>query len=489
MGEYSVIWHVTRNTARQWAGATVLYALLFWFFMWYHAVRGRPYSLFVANKCVGIAAAFLIGFALSLGPLARRWKWWQQWLPHRRSLGLFGVYAGVVHALVSLFGSNILGFPQDGQFNLAWYLEHWPCGVLGFLALALLLAIASYSYPDGLRRLGADRWLRLQALSWLVLPLLLGHLIFKGTTAKWIAWLQTFDKPFPPGAMTTALFLVAVLLLGAVDRTRKRAGNLTGTNGRGLTCMLAALLLAAGMACGCGRAGPAQLRVLCGSSMAAPIQELGQEFGRVHGVTVEFDLGGSETLLPKILAGVPADIYVCHDPFEAKVREAGRLAGCVTVGHLEPVLAVRPGNPLGIRSVDDLLRAGLRIGMGDPRYSTCGELFVRALQQRGIHDAVMRQVVLQARSITDVANGLVVGPLDAAVLWNFSAVLYSGKLERVSAPLGYPEVRVTVVGLAGSPHPQWRDAFLHWCERPEARAVFRKHGYTRLPGNPAQEAL
>ena len=214
--------------------------------------------------------------------------------------------------------------------------------------------------------------------------------------------------------------------------------------------------------------------------MAAPIQELAREFSRTHAVKVDLDLGGSETLLPKILAGAPADVYVCHDPFEDKVKAAHHWAGSVVVGHLEPVLAVRPGNPRGIRSVDDLQRADLKIGIGDPRYSTCGELFVRALQQRGIHDAVMKQVVLQARSTTDVANGLVVGPLDAAVLWNFSAVLYTGKLELVSAPLDYPEVRVTVIGLTQSPQPQWRDAFLKWCDRPAARELFRQHGYVSV---------
>lgn len=243
--------------------------------------------------------------------------------------------------------------------------------------------------------------------------------------------------------------------------------------------LITALLFLASWLSGCKRTEPERLRVLCGSSMSAPIQELAREFGRVHGVEVDLDLGGSETLLPKILAGAPADVYVCHDPFEDKVRTAKQWAGSVVVGNLEPVLAVRPGNPRGISSVDDLRRSGLKIGMGDPRYSTCGELFVRALQQRGIHDAVMKQVVLQARSTADVANGLVVGPLDAAVLWNFSAVLYTGKLELVSAPLDYPEVRVTVVGLATSPQPRWRDAFLRWCDRPAAREVFRQHGYVR----------
>jgi len=231
---------------------------------------------------------------------------------------------------------------------------------------------------------------------------------------------------------------------------------------------------------GCGRTEPPRLRVLCGSSMSAPIQELAREFGRANGLEVDLDLGGSETLLPKILAGAPADVYVCHDPFEDKVKAAGQWAGSVQVGHLEPVLAVRPGNPRNIRSVDDLQRADLKIGLGDPRYSTCGELFVHALQQRGIYDAVMKQAVLQARSTADVANGLVVGPLDAAVLWNFSAMLYPGKLELVPTGLDYPEVRVTVAGLTRSPQPRWRDAFLQWCNRPAARELFRKHGYVKM---------
>ncbi|MEI8242080.1 MAG: substrate-binding domain-containing protein [bacterium] len=263
-------------------------------------------------------------------------------------------------------------------------------------------------------------------------------------------------------------------------------GPLPATNNRPRSWLAAAgmraplFLLALLAAAGCRRTEPERLRVLCGSSMAAPIQELGREFGRIHGIAVEIDLGGSETLLPKILTGAPADVYVCHDPFEEKVRAAGRWTGSVTVGSLQPVLAVRPGNPRGIRSVDDLQRPELKVGIGDPRYSTCGELFVCALRQRGICEAVMKQVVLQSRSTTDVANGLTIGPLDAAVIWNFSAVLYAGRLEVVAAPLDYPDVRVTVVGLTQSPQPHWRDAFLQWCDRPEARDLFRRHGYVRV---------
>jgi molybdate transport system substrate-binding protein len=88
--------------------------------------------------------------------------------------------------------------------------------------------------------------------------------------------------------------------------------------------MMRATLLLAAMAVtlvtGCSRETKsakrsAELRVLCGSSMATPAQVVGELFRTNHQVEVTFDLGGSETLLPKVQAGAPADIFICHDPF------------------------------------------------------------------------------------------------------------------------------------------------------------------------------
>jgi ABC-type molybdate transport system substrate-binding protein len=248
---------------------------------------------------------------------------------------------------------------------------------------------------------------------------------------------------------------------------------------RRLPPVLALALLAGG----CGRTEPARLRVLCGSSMAGPVQEIVREFTERHGIGVDIDLGGSETLLPRVLAGAPADVFVCHDPFEAKVRAAGRRADSVVVGHLRPVLLVKTGNPLSIRTLGDLERAGLRIGIGDPRYSTCGELFVKALEEQGRRDAVMPQVVLQARSPSDAGAGLLVGSLDVAVVWNFTAILYAGKAAMVDPGIPAPGVRVTVIGLRPGVHPEWRDAFLGWCARPESIDLFRRQGYTEFPAD------
>jgi len=172
-------------------------------------------------------------------------------------------------------------------------------------------------------------------------------------------------------------------------------------------------------------------------------------------------------------------VFVCHDPFEAKLVGIGRMMDSVTVGYLEPVLAVRPGNPRDIRGLADLARPGLQFGMGDPRYSTAGELFVNLLRERGLHDAVMSNVVFQGRTHADIANSLILGPVDAVAIWNFAIPLHRGKLQVVGTDARYPETRVTIVGLTASKNPELRDAFLQWCRQSSVQDVFRQHGYTR----------
>ena len=198
--------HVLRNTMFQWLAAAVVNVVIFAFFMWYHAVRGKPCSLFVANKCIAIASVFSMGISLSLGPISRFFAGAAGALPYRRTLGVFGAFLIPLHVVLSVI-----------FFRAPWYRDHWMAVVFGVVALSLLLAIAVSSYPPAFKRLGKQVWLSLQRLVWAVWILLLGHLLLLGKAPGWVKWLRTFDKPLPPGAFTTSLFCTLVLLLKLLD--------------------------------------------------------------------------------------------------------------------------------------------------------------------------------------------------------------------------------------------------------------------------------
>lgn len=246
------------------------------------------------------------------------------------------------------------------------------------------------------------------------------------------------------------------------------------------TARFASLAAVSLLIAGCARpAAEDRLRILCGSSMAQPMQKIAKQFEAATGATVEFDLGGSETLLPKVLASEPGDLFVCHDPFEAKVREAGKFSASVVPGFLAPIVVTKAGNPKNIKDWNDLVQPGLRLGIGDPRYSTCGEMFVAEARRRGIEEKLMANVKMQARSHGELATAVTVGSLDAASVWNFVAPQYAGKLEKAPIAGEYPETRVTVIGLSGSTQPGLRDKFLEFCRRPESIAVFAENGYAK----------
>ena len=210
----SVERHVLRNSIVQWLAAAGVNVVIFAFFMWYHAVRGKPCSLFVANKCIAIASVFSIGISLSLGPISRFFAGAAGVLPHRRTFGVFGAFLIPLHVVLSLF-----------FFRGPWYREHWMAAVFGVVALSLLLAIAVSSYPSVFKLLGKQVWLPLQRLVWVVWILVLGHLLLLGKAPGWIKWLRTFDKPLPPGAFTTSLFCTLVLLLKLLDICCHRRGK------------------------------------------------------------------------------------------------------------------------------------------------------------------------------------------------------------------------------------------------------------------------
>ena len=211
--------HVFSNKGTQWAISGAIYLVLFLFFIWYHDVRGKPFGLLTTEKCTAIASVYCLSLALALGPLSRFFSSLGTLLPYRRTLGLTAAFMSIPH-VVLVFVHLPLAFPEkySADYPLSWFVAHWFTVLMGLLCFVLILAIALYSYPRGIRRLGKHRWMILQKLAYLVMVAIVLHLLSMGKIPKnWIAWIETRDKPLPPGSFPTMLACVVPLLLKGVD--------------------------------------------------------------------------------------------------------------------------------------------------------------------------------------------------------------------------------------------------------------------------------
>lgn len=225
---------------------------------------------------------------------------------------------------------------------------------------------------------------------------------------------------------------------------------------------------------------PEELIVLCGSSFVKPIEQLCSEFRAKTGIALTSTVAGSEDFLPLVKAGQKGDLLITHDPYLDFVRDANALADHVQVGFVAPVLAVQPGNPKGIKSIQDLAQPGLKIALTDPKYSTCGEMVFALLAKKGIKDAVMANVGNRlTKGHNDLGTFLKTQVVDAAILWNGVAHTFKDNLEVVKTPYEYDvETRVHIIGLKHSKHA---DALKKFMEFAHSRGpeVFAAYGYVK----------
>ena len=185
------------------------------------------------------------------------------------------------------------------------------------------------------------------------------------------------------------------------------------------------------------RAHPHTLVLFCAAGVRLPMEQIRMDFERECGLHVAVQYGGSNTLLSQLQVSRAADLYLAADDSYLEIaRQKGLVADILPIASMLPVMVVPKGNPRAIHRIEDLLRPGLRIALGNPEQSAIGKKTKTALTLAGVWDAVHSRVtangVFQA-TVPDVANAVLIGSVDAGIVWDATATQYPD-LEAVSVP-------------------------------------------------------
>jgi molybdate transport system substrate-binding protein len=224
----------------------------------------------------------------------------------------------------------------------------------------------------------------------------------------------------------------------------------------------------------------AELVILVGNSFIPPTEQLIAEFTKKTGMQATYSTGGSEDLLPHVKAKQRGDIFITHDPYLKYTEQAGACSDHVHVGFVAPVLAVQKGNPKNIMSISNLTKPGLKVALSDPKYSTCGEMVRDFLNEKGIYDAVMKNVGNRlTKGHSNLGNLLKTQAVDAVLMWNGVANTFKEHLEVIQTPYEYSsEIGVHIIGLSYSKQPELVRQFMTFV-RERGETVFSEHGYVK----------
>lgn len=224
------------------------------------------------------------------------------------------------------------------------------------------------------------------------------------------------------------------------------------------------------------------LVVYCAASLQKPITEIAEAYEREFGQRIDLKFDSSESLLTSIEASKIGDLFLSADDWYIdKGKEKGLIRESIPLARQQAVVLVAQGNPLGIRTFDDLLRPDVRLTQGNP--STAIRRQTEVLCPRGAElaehtDAEQGTVIL-------VANSVRMKSADAGIIWDTVAHGYSD-LDVVRIPelaLVVGEARVGVVVHSDIPTAALR--FARYLTAPgKGLAHFQDNGFPNaIPGD------
>ncbi len=176
------------------------------------------------------------------------------------------------------------------------------------------------------------------------------------------------------------------------------------------------------------------LLVYCAAGLKVPVEKTAQDYEKEYGVRVQLQYGGSETLLTNLALSRRGDLYIPADTsYLEQARGKSLIDETLEIGQMSPVIAVQKGNPRKIATLDDLLRPEVRLAQANPDAAAIGKLTRATLEKSKQWEAVKQHTHVFKGTVTDVANDVKVGTVDAGIVWDVTVRQYP-ELEAVVIP-------------------------------------------------------
>jgi molybdate transport system substrate-binding protein len=220
-----------------------------------------------------------------------------------------------------------------------------------------------------------------------------------------------------------------------------------------------------------------QLTLYAGSMLRPAIERTLAEFEDREGVRVTTVFNGCGILVAQMKAGqIPDAYFACDAEFMQEVHDLFPAPSDVSQNEL--VILVPKGNPQKIKSLADLSKPGLRVGIGHEKQCAMGWLTQKTLKEGGVQTEVMKNVTVQTPTGDMLVNQMRAGSLDAAVAYLSNAAGSARDLDAIRITNIPCSVATQPYAVAQtSKYPRLAARLHERLQSAESRSLFESNGF------------
>ena len=232
------------------------------------------------------------------------------------------------------------------------------------------------------------------------------------------------------------------------------------------------------------------LVVYCASGVRPAVQPIARQYEDEFGVPVSLQPGSSGVLEAQLRERGSGDLYIPAgiDPFLARGRDRGYVEEIIRLAGFHLVLAVQPGNPKRIHSLDDLLRDDVDVVMANDEAAVGRTARLVLRDWDGF--AVLEKKATKKPTVTEVANDVQIGVrADVGLVWDATAKQFSSQLDIVEVDeiQNHPDAHSVIAAgvLSFTKQPTAALRFARYLAAPEkGQPSFRQQNFEPLDGDP-----
>ncbi len=227
-----------------------------------------------------------------------------------------------------------------------------------------------------------------------------------------------------------------------------------------------------------------ELLLYCAAGIRPAVAQTVETFSREHGVKIVTNYAGSETLLSTIRLARQGDLYMPGDKhYVEQAKQEGMILSQQSVCYWIPTILVQKGNPKNIRGLQDLLRTGLKVGLGDAKACAIGRTTKQILAKNNIAwEEVEKNLKFQSLTVNELGMQIQAKALDAVIVWDAIAQYYSEYGDQIPIPAEKNVISTVDIGvLKFTKHREQAEKFVEFLVSEQSRDIFKKHNYRTEP--------
>lgn len=219
-----------------------------------------------------------------------------------------------------------------------------------------------------------------------------------------------------------------------------------------------------------------EIVLYAGSMLRPAIEETIDEFEKREGVRVVRVYNGCGILVTQMKAGQKPDVYFsCDTTFMNQVDDLFDKPKNISKNQL--VIAVKRGNPHGIKSLKDLGKQGLKVGVGHEQQCALGTITQGVLIRSRTLKAVQENVAVRSPSGDLLVNQLLTGSLDAVIAYVSNVKPYEDKLDAIKVDEVNCAPTQPIAISKTTAHPEVVKRLLKAIETAQSKERFEKLGF------------